>query len=195
MCVADAYRLFNEVCCIVHNSMITFHYSMLTYIMDLKCKVCTNQFHPNYHWYIIGGASGTDLDFDDAVTQELKDLKEKPTNRRFQSVESGAKNVVFIQCEAPVCPDDLVHYMLTRIKASGIPCTRYKILLSLVFIIILSRHCQRVLPITHICRAFQNDIRKCANEMLAPHFHIPDTTKQVKASYTAPWSYALFSIC
>lgn len=50
--------------------------------------------------------------------------------------------------------------------------------------VVLSRHCQRVLPITHICRAFQNDIRKCAIEMLAPHFHIPDTTKQVKVHIT-----------
>lgn len=73
----------------------------------------------------VDGASGSDLDFDNAVSQELKELKEKPAHRRFQSVESGAKNVVFIQCEAPVCPDDLVHYMLTSIKASGMPCTRY----------------------------------------------------------------------
>ena len=128
---------------------------------------------------VLGSTSGTDLDFDDAVSQELKELKEKPAHRRFQSVESGAKNVVFIECEAPVSPDDLVHYMLTSIKASGIPCTRYKITLHWYCYVVLSRHCQRVLPITHTCRAFQNDIRKCAGEMLAPHFHIPDTAKQV----------------
>lgn len=48
----------------------------------------------------------------------------------------------------------------------------------------MCRHCLRVLPITHICRAFENDIKKCASEMLAPHFHIPDATKQVKVHIT-----------
>lgn len=119
------------------------------------------------------------------MTQELKELKEKSTHRRFQSVESGAKNVVFIQCEAPVCPEDLVHYMLTSIKASRKPCAKYGIKIHwYLHNVGLYRHCLRVLPITHICRTFQNDIKKCANEMLAPHFHIPDTTKQVKVHIT-----------
>lgn len=74
-----------------------------------------------------GATSSKDLDFDDAVSQELEELKKKTAHKRFRSLESGAKNVVFIQCEVPVSPDDLVHYMLTNIKASGIPCTRYSI--------------------------------------------------------------------
>jgi len=72
-----------------------------------------------------GATSSKDLDFDDAVSKELEKLKKTTAHRRFQLVESGAKNVVFIQCELPVSPDDLVYYMLTNIKASGIPCTRY----------------------------------------------------------------------
>ena len=76
------------------------------------------------------------MDFDDVVSQELKELKEKPAHRRFQSVESGAKNVVFIECEAPVNPDDLVHHLLTSVKASGMPCTRYKITLKLLSVLL-----------------------------------------------------------
>lgn len=103
---------------------------MLTNSMDMKFKVRTNPNITDIVLLYIDGASVRDLDFDDAVTQELKELKEKPVHRRFQSVESGAKNVVFIQCEAPVCPDHLVHSMLTSIKASGMPCTRYNMLVS-----------------------------------------------------------------
>ena len=36
-----------------------------------------------------------------------------------------------------------------------------------------------MLPITHVCKAFQVDIIKCATEMLAPHFHISGTTLKV----------------
>lgn len=129
LCVTDAYRLFNEVCAfhkVPHLS--TSGCSMLTNFTDLKNKVCANNsLQPGVIKVMpIGAAaSSTDLDFDDAVSQELKELKAKPAHRRFQSVESGAKNVVFIQCEAPVCPDELVHYMLTHIKARATPCTRY----------------------------------------------------------------------
>lgn len=69
------------------------------------------------------------------MSQELKELK--AAHRRFQSVESGAKNVVFIQCEAPVCPEDLVHYMLTSIKATSRPCAKYSINIHWYYIMLL----------------------------------------------------------
>ena len=52
-----------------------------------------------------------------------------------------------------------------------------------VHVLILNRHCQCMLPVTHTCRAFQNDIIKCAREMLAPHFYIPDKILQVRHAY------------
>lgn len=74
----------------------------------------------------------TTLDNDAAASQELKELNEKPfKKKRFQSVECGAGNIVFIQCqETSICPSDLIHYMLTNIKTSGIPSTRYKYYIS-----------------------------------------------------------------
>ncbi|XP_065883024.1 THUMP domain-containing protein 1-like isoform X2 [Dysidea avara] len=114
--------------------------------------------------------TGEDLDVDAAISQELESLKKKPSRRRFQALDSGAKNVVFIQCEDVVCPNELVHFMLTDIAATRVPCTR---------------HCQRMLPITHVCKAFQVDIIKCATEMLAPHFHISGTTLKFAVVYKA----------
>lgn len=61
---------------------------------------------------------------DDAATSQ--EFKGKPIQKRFQSVECGVRNVVFIQCEASVCPTDLVHYMLSNIESGDIPCTRYR---------------------------------------------------------------------
>ena len=69
--------------------------------------------------------TGEDLDVDAAISQELESLKKKPSRRRFQALDSGAKNVVFIQCEDVVCPNELVHFMLTDIAATRVPCTRY----------------------------------------------------------------------
>ena len=80
-----------------------------------------------YIYIYIGYASkttdDTTLESDAATSEQLK----KSHQRRFHSVECGARNVVFIQCEAPsVCPSDLVHYMLSNIKTSGIPSKRYR---------------------------------------------------------------------
>ena len=82
-------------------------------------------------YYCIDHASKTTnnvtIESDADTSKELKELKEKPYQKRFHSVECGARNVVFIQCEEPsVCPSDLVHYVLSNIKASGIPSKRYK---------------------------------------------------------------------
>ena len=56
------------------------------------------------------------LNIDAAANQEAT---EKPSQRRFQLVECGVRNVVFICCqEASVRPNDLVHYMLSNIKTA-----------------------------------------------------------------------------
>ena len=47
-----------------------------------------------------------------------------------------------------------------------------------------TRRCYCILPVPHTCRAFQNDIIKCAREMLPPYFHVPDKTLQVRFTYT-----------
>jgi len=72
-----------------------------------------------------GITTSKDLDVDAAISQELESLKKNPSRRRFQALDSGAKNVIFIQCEDVVCPGELVHFMLTDIAATKVPCTRY----------------------------------------------------------------------
>ena len=65
---------------------------------------------------------------DGAASQESDVLKTKSFQRRFQFVECGAGNVVFIRCdEAALCTSELVHYMLSNIRT--LPSTRYKYVL------------------------------------------------------------------
>ena len=79
-------------------------------------------------------SSDTTIDSDGATSEELKELKGKSFQRRFQSVECGVRNVVFIQCEeASICTSDLIHYMLSNIKTSDIPSTRYKYVLNAMY--------------------------------------------------------------
>ena len=85
--------------------------------------------------YYIGCVSeaGSDAtsDSDGAASLELKELKGKSFQRRFQSVECGARNVVFILCEeASICTSDLIHYMLSNIKTCDMRSTRYKYVLN-----------------------------------------------------------------
>ena len=65
---------------------------------------------------------------DGAASQGSEVLKTKYFQKRFQSVECGAGNVVFIRCdEATICTSELIHYMLLNIRT--LPSTRYKYVL------------------------------------------------------------------
>ena len=66
---------------------------------------------------------------DGAASQGSEVLKtNKSFQKRFQSVECGAGNVVFIRCdEATICTSELIHYMLLNIRT--LPSTRYKYVL------------------------------------------------------------------
>ena len=60
-----------------------------------------------------------------AVADEVAKLKgseERP--RRFQAVHTGTKHVVFIQCNDPVVPCQLVHYILTDVSVTGVKKSR-----------------------------------------------------------------------
>ena len=66
---------------------------------------------------------------EEALAREVKEIKEaKATSeRRFQSVLSGANNVVFIKTNLPEekDPSELVHSILTDISQTGCKKTRY----------------------------------------------------------------------
>ena len=66
-------------------------------------------------------------DIEESIAEEVKALKgqrKKKQERRFQSVLSGAKNVVFVECRAPVDPVQLVHRILSDVKVTGLQKTR-----------------------------------------------------------------------
>ena len=75
----------------------------------------------------VSGEEDGEEDVEESIAKEVKALKgkgEKKQERRFQSVLSGAKNVVFIECRAPVDPSQLVHCILSDIKETGVQKTR-----------------------------------------------------------------------
>uniref|UniRef100_A0A8B9F2A3 THUMP domain-containing protein 1 n=1 Tax=Amazona collaria TaxID=241587 RepID=A0A8B9F2A3_9PSIT len=78
--------------------------------------------------------------------------------RRFQSVESGANNVVFIRTQG-IEPEDLVHHILKDMHATKKKKTR----------VIL-----RMLPISGTCKAFMEDMKKYTETFFEPWFKAPN---------------------
>ena len=64
-------------------------------------------------------------DIEKEIAEEVKVLKGKgKKERRFKTALSGAKNVVFIECDDSVNPSDLVHHILCNVRDTGIQRTR-----------------------------------------------------------------------
>ncbi|XP_009647814.1 THUMP domain-containing protein 1 [Egretta garzetta] len=78
--------------------------------------------------------------------------------RRFQSVESGANNVVFIRTQG-IEPENLVHHILKDMHATKKKKTR----------VIL-----RMLPISGTCKAFMEDMKKYTETFFEPWFKAPN---------------------
>ncbi|XP_061769484.1 THUMP domain-containing protein 1 isoform X2 [Nerophis ophidion] len=109
------------------------------------------------------GAEGScpDEDVDDALKREVEMLRAHPgyQERRFQTLESGANNVIFIRTHN-LESDKLVHYILSDLHATKKKKTR----------LIL-----RMLPVMGTCRAFMDDILKYLSNFLQPWFKRPNT--------------------
>ncbi|NWI69687.1 THUM1 protein, partial [Todus mexicanus] len=78
--------------------------------------------------------------------------------RRFQSVESGANNVVFIRTRG-IEPENLVHHILQDMHTTKKKKTR----------VIL-----RMLPISGTCKAFMEDMKKYTETFFEPWFKAPN---------------------
>ncbi|NXG84553.1 THUM1 protein, partial [Stercorarius parasiticus] len=78
--------------------------------------------------------------------------------RRFQSVESGANNVVFIRTRG-IEPENLVYHILKDMHTTKKKKTR----------VIL-----RMLPISGTCKAFMEDMKKYAEAFFEPWFKAPN---------------------
>lgn len=100
-------------------------------------------------------------DVDAALKKEVEFLKNSAQAKhqsRFQAVESGANNVIFIRTHNLEC-DKLVHHIL-----SDLHTTKKK----------KSRVILRMLPVTGTCKAFQEDMLKFLTTFLEPWFKTPN---------------------
>ncbi|XP_059979076.1 THUMP domain-containing protein 1 [Lagenorhynchus albirostris] len=106
------------------------------------------------------GSEAEDDDVEAALKKEVGDIKASTEMRlrRFQSVESGANNVVFIRTLG-IEPEKLVHHILQDIYKTKKKKTR----------VIL-----RMLPISGTCKAFLEDMKKYAETFLEPWFKAPN---------------------
>ncbi|XP_008571601.1 PREDICTED: THUMP domain-containing protein 1 [Galeopterus variegatus] len=104
--------------------------------------------------------SEEDDDVEAALKKEVDDIKASTEMklRRFQSVESGANNVVFIRTLG-IEPEKLVHHILQDMYKTKKKKTR----------VIL-----RMLPISGTCKAFLEDMKKYAETFLEPWFKAPN---------------------
>ncbi|XP_026214900.1 THUMP domain-containing protein 1 [Anabas testudineus] len=99
-------------------------------------------------------------DIDVALKKEVAQLQASGAKqeRRFQALDSGANNVIFIKTNN-LEPDKLVHHIL-----SDLYTTKKK----------KSRVILRMLPVTGTCRAFQDDMVKYLTTFLEPWFKTPN---------------------
>ncbi|NP_001088169.1 THUMP domain containing 1 S homeolog isoform X1 [Xenopus laevis] len=109
------------------------------------------------------GLTESEEDDDDAEAALKKEVDQIRTSteknlRRFQSVESGANNVVFIRT-LNVEPEKFVHHIFKDVYTSKKKKTR----------VIL-----RMLPVSGTCKAFLEDLKKYAETFFAPWFKSPN---------------------
>ncbi|XP_076144012.1 THUMP domain-containing protein 1 [Alosa pseudoharengus] len=98
-------------------------------------------------------------DAEAALKKEVTQMRESTAKgqRRFQAMESGANNVVFIRTQN-LEPDHLVHHILQELHA-----TKKK----------KSRVILRMLPVCGTCKAFPEDMEKYLSSFLEPFFKAP----------------------
>lgn len=101
-------------------------------------------------------SSASDEDIADELSKEIKTLKaeDKPSQRRFQVVESGAKNILFIRTtvENPV-------EIVTTLMESIIESKQQK-----------GRYLLRLVPIETTCKANMDEINKAMSILIDKHF-------------------------
>lgn len=113
-----------------------------------------------------GGTSSEEEEADEedvaaALKKEVAQLQAsgRKQERRFQALQSGANNVIFIKTHN-LESDKLVHHILADLHA-----TKKK----------KSRVILRMLPVTGTCKAFQEDMLKYLTTFLEPWFKTPNS--------------------
>lgn len=94
-------------------------------------------------------------DIEKALKKEVNALKQTiPAERRFQQLDSGAKNCLFIKTTLSN-PCELIHTILKDIYETQVQKSRFAL---------------RVIPIQTICRANLTDINNSAQDLFEPFF-------------------------
>ncbi|KAM4603491.1 THUMP domain-containing protein 1 [Polymixia lowei] len=102
---------------------------------------------------------GKEDDVEAALKKEVAQLRASGNReRRFQALDSGANNVIFIRTQ-DLEPDKLVHHILSDLHS-----TKKK----------KSRVILRMLPVSGTCKAFQEDMEKYLTTFLEPWFKTPN---------------------
>ncbi|XP_043241497.1 THUMP domain-containing protein 1-like isoform X1 [Amphibalanus amphitrite] len=112
----------------------------------------------------VAAAGGTSQDVEQSLEAELAALKEQKVSkeRRFQQVESGAKNCIFISTQLEQTAP-LVERIAREIRDTGTQRTRYLL---------------RLIPVQVTCKATEEDIRASAESMIKEAF------TEIGVSYT-----------
>ncbi|KAG2455829.1 THUM1 protein, partial [Polypterus senegalus] len=103
-----------------------------------------------------------DDDAESSLKEEVKqiNLSISKKQRRFQAMDSGANNVVFVRTQN-IDPEKLVHHILQELHTTK----KRK-----------SRVIYRMLPVSGTCKAFLVDMEKYMSTFLEPWFKAPNQT-------------------
>ena len=105
--------------------------------------------------------SGEEVDIEDALKKEVNALQAETSGdreRRFQVVDSGAKNCVFIKTTVDN-PCELVHAIFSDIAETGKQKSRFIL---------------KFIPISATCKATEEALTKIADPFLETHFGYSD---------------------
>ncbi|XP_012153190.2 THUMP domain-containing protein 1 [Megachile rotundata] len=144
-CVRDAYKLLNEFADEIYGSNTKKDFNDDNTEQSMIKKHETDQ-------------SDEEDDISTALNKEINELKTeyaKPVDsRRFQVVDTGVKNVIFIRSSI-IHPLELVTKIITELDRTKQQRTRFLL---------------RLLPIEVVCKAYMNDIKLKADTMLEKYF-------------------------
>ncbi|XP_006819006.1 THUMP domain-containing protein 1-like [Saccoglossus kowalevskii] len=107
--------------------------------------------------------SDSEEDIEVSLEKEKRRLKEQIKNKtqRFQPMQSGANNVVFIRTQIDN-PGEMAYQILTDIAKKSEKITR---------------HIQRMIPVNGTCRTIMEDMEDLGSRLIDPFFHVEGTSQ------------------
>ncbi|XP_011168314.1 THUMP domain-containing protein 1 homolog [Solenopsis invicta] len=107
---------------------------------------------------LLENCDAEDEDISTALEKEIDELRTESKmplfSRKFQEVDTGVKNMIFIASTLPN-PLELVMKIVTKLDTTKEQCTRYLL---------------RLLPIEVVCKAYMDNIKTKASELFEKYF-------------------------